>query len=62
MYIEPSRFDGVPLRQHFTFGTDFRLFTWDVFGIVTEQTWRLSAFVDMSPRYQNFGFGIGSWH
>jgi hypothetical protein len=62
IYMEPSRFAGVPARQHFTFGTDFRLFTWDVFGIITEQTWRLSAFVDMSPRYQNFGFGIGSWH
>ncbi len=61
-YVEPSRFADGTSRQHFTFGTDVRLFAWDVFGIISERSWRLSAFVDMSPRYQNFGFGIGPWH
>jgi hypothetical protein len=63
IYIEPSRFsDGTP-RQHFTFGSDFKLFHWDVLGILSQsQIWRLSAFVDIAPRYQNFGLSIGLWH
>lgn len=63
IYVEPSRYtDGTP-RQHFTFGGDLKLFHWDVLGILAQsQIWRLSAFVDVAPRYQNFGVSIGIWH
>jgi len=63
IYSEPSRFVDGTRRQHFTFGGDVRLFDWDVFGILpSTQTWRISAFFDVAPRYENFGFGIGAWH
>jgi hypothetical protein len=62
VYIEPSRFVDGTKRQHFTFGSDVKLFAWDVFGLINDQTWRLSAFIDVAPRYQNFGFAIGAWH
>lgn len=61
IYFEPSRFSDGTTRQHFTFGTDIRLLSWDVFGILSPTTWRLTAFVDLAPRYQNFGFSIGAW-
>ena len=62
VYVEPSRFtDGTP-RQHFTFGSDIKILPWNVFGLIEQQTWRISAFLDVAPRYQNFGFGIGAWH
>lgn len=62
VYFEPSRFEDSHHRQHFTFGTDIRLFSWDLFGLVDETSWRLSGFFDIAPRYQNFGFAIGPWH
>ncbi len=62
VYFEPSRFENGSLRQHFTFGGDLRLFSWDIFGIIPDTTWRLSGFFDLAPRYQNFGFAIGPWH
>ena len=62
IYIEPSRFtDGSP-RQHFTTGVDVRVVDWSVFGLFPNNQWRVSAFVDLAERYQNFGFGIGPWH
>ncbi|MDB4936841.1 MAG: hypothetical protein JWP87_3813 [Labilithrix sp.] len=62
VYFEPSRFVDGTHRQHFTFGGDLRLFSWDIFGIIPDTTWRLSGFFDIAPRYQNFGFAIGPWH
>ena len=62
LYFEPSRFSDAAHRQHFTFGGDVRLFSWNLFGILAETTWRISAFLDVAPRYQNFGFSIGPWH
>lgn len=62
VYIEPSRFRDGKARQHFTLGVDLRVLQWDVFGIFPGNQWRLSAFVDMAERYQNFGFGVGAWH
>ena len=35
---------------------------WDLFGIFPLTTIRMSGFVDLSPRYFNFGGGIGVWH
>jgi hypothetical protein len=62
VYVEPSRFrDGTP-RQHFTTGLDVRVFEWDVLGLFPGAEWRVSAFLDVAERYQNFGFGVGSWH
>jgi hypothetical protein len=61
-YIEPSRFRGVPSRQHFTFGGDIKLFEWSVFGLFPDPTWQITVVVDLAPRYQNYGVGIGNWH
>ncbi|MDB4944158.1 MAG: hypothetical protein JWP97_3692 [Labilithrix sp.] len=61
-YLEPSRFSDASHRQHFTFGGDVRLFSWDVFGLLPKVTWRTSAFLDIAPRYQNFGITVGPWH
>lgn len=62
VYFEPSRFEDSHHRQHFTFGTDVRLFSFDLFGLIDQTTWRISGFLDLAPRYQNFGFAIGPWH
>src|SRR5262249_40107486 len=62
IYFEPSRFVDGSVRQHFTLGADVRLFPWSVFGLFPNQVWRLSSFLDIAERYQNFGFGIGAWH
>ena len=61
-YLEPSRFDDGFARQHFTFGADIKLFPFSPWGIFGDQVWRLSFSMDMAPRYQNFGIGIGAWH
>jgi len=61
-YVEPSRFDGVPARQHFTFGGDLRLFRWEGFGLFPGQVWRLSAGLDLAPRYVDWGLSLGAWH
>ena len=68
-YVEPSRYQIAPqpgvlagARQHFTFGGDVRLFSWDVFGLVVPTEWRLTVAADLAPRYQNLGLGIGTWH
>lgn len=62
VYFEPSRFEDGSHRQHFTMGGDLKLVEWDLFGIIPEQSFRLNAFLDLAQRYQNFGFGIGTWH
>lgn len=62
VYVEPSRFADGASRQHFTFGGDVRIFAWDLFGLVPYTTLRVSGFLDLAPRYENFGFGIGIWH
>jgi hypothetical protein len=63
IYVEPSRFeDGTP-REHFTVGIDVRVFAWGVFGLFpSDHEWRVSSFLDIAERYQNFGFGVGTWH
>lgn len=62
IYLEPSRFTDGTHRQHFTFGADFRLFEWSIFGLFPDHQWRVSAFLDAAERYQNFGIGVGTWH
>jgi hypothetical protein len=61
-YVEPSRFEGVSARQHFTFGTDVKLFPWDFFGITPGQVWRVTGVLDVAPRYIDWGFSVGAWH
>jgi hypothetical protein len=61
-YIEPSRFRDGTSRQHVTIGFDVRIFKWGVFGLFPDHEWRVSAFLDVAERYQNFGFGVGTWH
>jgi hypothetical protein len=61
-YVEPSRFEGVSARQHFTFGTDVKLFPFDLFGITPGQVWRVTGVLDVAPRYIDWGFSIGAWH
>jgi hypothetical protein len=61
-YLEPSRFVAVSGRQHFTFGGDLKLFPWDMFGITAGQVWRLTAVLDVAPRYTDWGFSFGAWH
>jgi hypothetical protein len=61
-YLEPSRFDGVAVRQHFTWGFDIKLFAWDAFGLTPGQVWRISGAADLAPRYTNWGFSVGAWH
>jgi hypothetical protein len=61
-YLEPSRYEGATPRQHFTFGGDVRLFPLDFWGLLPEADWKLGLFVDLAPRYTNWGLGIGNWH
>jgi hypothetical protein len=61
-YVEPSRYDEGTPRQHFTFGTDVRLFPLDFWGLLPEANWKLGIFVDLAPRYANGGIGLGEWH
>jgi hypothetical protein len=62
VYFEPSRFADGSIRQHFTLGFDVRLFEWSVFKLFPDRQWRLTAFLDVAERYQNFGFSVGSWY
>jgi hypothetical protein len=61
-YVEPSRYDNGTARQHFTFGADVRLFPLDFWGLLPEANWKLGLFVDLAPRYTNWGLGLGNWH
>jgi hypothetical protein len=61
-YVEPSRYAGGSARQHFTFGADVRLFPLAFWGLLPEATWKIGLFVDLAPRYQNAGIGLGNWH
>ncbi|HEY1694366.1 MAG TPA: hypothetical protein VGG39_19490 [Polyangiaceae bacterium] len=61
-YVEPSRYEGGTARQHVTFGTDVRLVPLTFWGIFPEDPWKLGVFVDLAPRYTNWGFGLGTWH
>jgi len=60
-YLEPSLFDGGSARQHFTFGGDLKLFSWNFFGILDPTTWQISFATDLAPRYSNWGISLGVW-
>jgi len=61
-YAEPSRYDAGAARQHFTFGADVHLIPLDFWGLIPEADWKLGLFVDLAPRYTNWGIGLGNWH
>jgi hypothetical protein len=61
-YLEPSRYEGGNARQHFTFGADVHLFPLTFWGLLPDADWKLGLFVDLAPRYTNWGFGLGNWH
>ncbi len=61
-YLEPSRYVDGTARQHFTFGADIHLFPLTFWGLLPDADWKLGLVVDLAPRYQNVGFGIGNWH
>ncbi|MFI5306817.1 MAG: hypothetical protein ACHQ53_05670 [Polyangiales bacterium] len=61
-YLEPSRFSGGRYRAHATVGTNVRLFSWDLFGLLEEFTLSAGAFADVAERYLNAGLGVGLWH
>ncbi len=61
-YVEPSRYEEGTPRQHFTFGGDVRLFPLDLWGLLPPATLKLAFMVDLAPRYENYGIGIGNWH
>lgn len=53
-YLEPSPFAGAWPRPHLTVGFEWLAFhLWD--------DWTLSGALDVSPRYQQVGLGIGFW-
>lgn len=56
-YYEPNRFGGVG-RQHFTFGSEVRLFESDVFGLVAPALWGATAAIDLSPRYESVSVSL----
>jgi hypothetical protein len=61
-YLEPSRFAAGSARLHATLGTDVKLFSWDIFGLVKPIDLRIGGAVDIAVRYVNYGFSIGVWH
>jgi hypothetical protein len=61
-YLEPSRVRSGNARMHWTSGVDFKLFRWDLFGILDPFTIRVTGTMDLAPRYFDWGLGIGVWH
>jgi hypothetical protein len=61
-YVEPSRFSDGTRRQHFTVGSDIRLFAASPLGLFPEAEWALVLMYDLAPRYQNYGVGLTAWH
>jgi len=61
-YLEPGRYSGSYMRQHFTFGFDIRLFVFKGWWFFAPSTFRLTGVADLAPRYENIGLSIGGWH
>jgi hypothetical protein len=61
-YVEPARNEAGTIRPHGTLGFDLRLFTWDLFGLVSPFSIQLTGVGDVAPRYFDVGLGIGFWH
>lgn len=64
-YYEPARFQEVhPVgRQHFTFGLEVRTIETSLFGLFPRpQALSIQASLDIAPRYESLGVGLGVWH
>jgi hypothetical protein len=61
-YVEPSLYDGIVPRVHFTAGVDVRLIRFNPWGLFGEDPWRFRTAFDGAHRYTNFGFSIGKYH
>ena len=61
-YLEPSRIEGGAYRLHGTLGFDFRVFTWDLFGLMDPFDFRAGLTGDIARGYFDWGIGIGFWH
>ncbi|MEN9578071.1 MAG: hypothetical protein RJA70_1080 [Pseudomonadota bacterium] len=62
-YLEPTRFRTSRPRPHGTAGFDLRVGTWDVFGWwPRDYVWRVSAAIDVAPRYYSWGVSFGGWY
>ena len=61
-YVEPSRYEEGTPRQHFTFGGDVKLFPIDFWGLIPRASLKVAFVIDLAPRYENYGIGIGNWH
>jgi hypothetical protein len=59
-YREPSRFEGIAARTHFTAGAELRLFSFHLWG--AERRPALALALDLAPRYGNAGLSLGFWH
>lgn len=62
-YLEAARAANATHRGHFTFGVDFRLFRYDVFGLwPADYLWRIGLVADIAPRYATWGISLGGWY
>lgn len=64
-YLEPSRFQSNPNggRVHATVGLEQRLISWEMFGLLPEDSiFRVTGSADVARAYFTWGFAIGLWH
>ncbi len=61
-YLEPSRYAGGSYRQHFTAGAEVRLFHVPKIWLIQEFDLCTVGFIDVAPRYLNFGLSLSFWH
>ena len=58
-YWEPGRFVGVDGRLHVTFGTEVRVFEFELWG---PRRGSITLTGDLSSQYRNVALSIGFWH
>lgn len=61
-YLEPSRYAGGSYRQHFTAGAEMRLLHVPKIWLIQEFDLCTVGFIDVAPRYLNFGLSLSFWH
>ncbi len=62
-YLEPTRFARGAQRIHGTLGLEARVFRWNVFGLVDDDTpWRVGAYGDVARDYFGWGVTAGIWY
>jgi hypothetical protein len=61
-YLEPSLYDDVRARVHFTGGLDIKLVVFNPLGLFGPDPWRLRLAADGADRYFNTTWAIGKYH